>query len=103
MPRTTHAWLLHGGVLVRQQDEIEAYASAAAMSAALGRRRAVLVLEQAHEELPVVVMHRGKERDRHVWTGKEHDPSVLAGVLDADPGRWRRCSPTTARRPRRSR
>jgi hypothetical protein len=46
----------------------------------------MLLLEQAAEELSVVVLHRGKERDRHVWTGDEHDPSVLADVLGADPG-----------------
>ena len=39
--------------------------------------------------MPVVVLHRGKERDRHVWTGDEHDPSVLAGVLGANPGEVR--------------
>lgn len=87
---------------MRQQDEIEAYASAAGMSAAHGRRRAVLALEQAHEELPVVVMHRGKERDRHVWTGEEHDRCSRACSTPTR-GRWRRSSPTTARRPRRSR
>lgn len=88
-PSRSDAWLLQSQswtVVVREQDEVEAYAGAAGISAALGRRCAVLILEQAHEELSVVVLHRGKERDRHVWTGEEHDPTVLAGVLDADPG-----------------
>jgi hypothetical protein len=87
-PSRSDAWLLQDEswtLVVREQDEIEAYSSAAGISAALGRRCAVLLLEQAHEELTVVVLHRGKERDRHVWTGQEHDPTVLAGVLDADP------------------
>jgi hypothetical protein len=87
-PSRSDAWLLQGEswtAVVREQDEVEAYASAAGMSAAMGRRRAVLLLEQASEELSVVVMHRGKERDRHVWTGDEHDPTVLAQVLDTDP------------------
>ena len=87
-PSRADAWLLQEEswtVVVRQEDEVERYVSAAGISAALGRRGAVLLLEQAAEELSVVVLHRGKERDRHVWTGAEHDPSVLAGVLDADP------------------
>jgi hypothetical protein len=42
--------------VVREQDEVEAYVAAAGMSAALGRRRAVLLLEQAAEELSVVVL-----------------------------------------------
>ena len=87
-PSRSDAWLLQDEswtLVVREQDEIEAYSSAAGISAALGRRCAVLLLEQSHEELTVVVLHRGKERDRHVWTGQEHDPTVLAGVLDADP------------------
>jgi predicted Zn-dependent peptidase len=86
-PSRSDAWLLQKQswtVVVREQDEVEAYADAAGISAALGRRCAVLVLQQVHEELSVVVMHRGKERDRHVWSGEAHDPSVLAGVLDAD-------------------
>jgi hypothetical protein len=87
-PSPLDAWVLPTDAwtaVVREQDEVETYASAAGMSAALGRRSAVLVLEQAHEELSLVVMHRGRERDRHVWTGDAHDPAVLARVLGADP------------------
>ena len=87
-PSRSDAWLLQDEswtLVVREQDEIEAYSSAAGISAALGRRCAVLLLEQSHEELTVVVLHRGKERDRHVWTGQDHDPTVLARVLDTDP------------------
>jgi hypothetical protein len=87
-PSRSDAWLLQDEswtLVVREQDEVEAYSSAAGISAALGRRCAVLLLEQSHEELTLVVLHRGKERDRHVWTGQEHDPTILAGVLHADP------------------
>lgn len=77
----TERWTL----VVREQDEVEAYADAAGISAALGRRAAVLLLSQAHGELELVLLHRGKERDRHLWTGQEHDPSVLADVLGVDP------------------
>lgn len=87
-PSRSDAWLLQTPAwtaVVREQDELEAYATAAGISAALGRRRAVLLLEQAHEELSLVVLRRGTERDRHVWTGDEHDPSPLAQVLGADP------------------
>ena len=77
----TEAWT----VVVREADELEAYATATGMSAVVGRRSCVLLLEQAYDELTLVVMQRGKERDRHLWTGQAHDPSVLAGALDADP------------------
>ena len=88
-PSRSDAWLLQEQswtAVVREQDEVSAAADAAGISAALGRRCAVLLLQQVHEELSVLVMHRGRERDRHVWTGEQHDPAVLAGVLDADPG-----------------
>lgn len=72
-------------LVVREQDEVETYAEAAGMSASLGRDGAVLLLELAYDELTAVLVHRGKERDRHVWTGERHDPSVLSGVLGVDP------------------
>ncbi len=53
----------------------------------VGRRGAVLLLEQTYGELRLVVFHRGRERDLHVWTGEKHDPAVLSSVLGADPER----------------
>lgn len=87
-PSRRDAWVLQTErwtLLVREQDQEAAYGDAAGLSAALGRRRAVLVLEQAHDELSLVVVHRRKERDRHLWTGEEHDPSVLAELLGVPP------------------
>ena len=77
----TSAWTL----VAREEPEEQAYANAAGISSAVGRRGAVLLLEQAHDELRLVLFHRGKERDRHWWTGEQHDPAVLASVLDEDP------------------
>lgn len=79
----TPAWT----VAARDQDQDEAFASAAGISSMVGRRGAVLLLEQAHDELRMAVFSRGKERDQHVWTGEDHDPSVLSGLLDEDPER----------------
>ena len=87
-PSRSGAWLLQTDswtAVVREQSRFDAQASAAGMSAGLGRRGAVLVLEQAYGELSVEVLHRGTERDRHVWTGEAHDPGVLAELLGADP------------------
>ena len=89
-PSKQDAWVVqndHWTVAVRDQDEEEAYAHAAGISSMVGRRGGVLLLEQAYDELRVVVFQRGKERDRHVWTGEEHDPSVLSGVLGEDPAK----------------
>ena len=79
----TPTWTL----VSRELDEVQAYATSAGMSATTGRHGAVLLLEQGFGELSMVVFSRGKERDRHVWTGEEHDPTVLAGILDEDPER----------------
>ena len=87
-PSRSDAWLLRSEswtAVVREQTGIESYADAAGMSAGLGRRGAVLQLELAAGELSLVALHRGTERDRHLWTGEQHDASVLADVLGADP------------------
>ena len=86
-PSKADAWVAQGDrwtVVVREGDEQEAYAAAAGMSAVTGRGSAVLLLEQAYDELSIVLLHRGKERDRHLWTGEPHDPSVLASALHID-------------------
>lgn len=89
-PTRSAAWLLRTDTwtaVVLDEDGVDPYVTAVGVSAALGRRGAVLLLEQDHQELSVVLLHRGEERDRHVWTGQDHDPSALARVLDADPAR----------------
>ena len=62
----------------------QAYELAAALSAALGRKHAVLLLEQVHDELSLSVWSRGSQRDAHRWGAGESDPSVLAGLLRLD-------------------
>jgi hypothetical protein len=70
--------------VVRDEDEVEQHVSAAGISAALGRRGAVLQLKQAHDELSVVVLHRGRER------------TVTCGRATSTTRRsWRRCSAST--------
>jgi hypothetical protein len=60
------------------------YVYAAALSAGLGRRGVALQLIHDHGELTAVLHQRGKERVRHVWTGQQHDPVMLADALGAD-------------------
>ena len=87
-PSRSDAWVAQTDrwtVLVREEDELETYASAAGMSLVTGRGSAVLVLEQAHDELSVAVMQRGRERDRHLWTGQAHDPTALSRAVGLDP------------------
>ncbi len=101
-PARRDAWLLQTPrwtVVVRDQDEESTYADAVALSAALGRRHAVLLLEQVHGELRMVTLHRGKERDRHVWTGDEHDAGVLAELLSVDAEQLQRVLTCSSRPP----
>ena len=89
-PSKQDTWLTQAPewtLVSRYLDEEQAYATGAGMSATTGRHGAVLLLEQAFGELSMVVFVRGRERDRHVWTGEEHDPTVLAETLDEDPQR----------------
>jgi hypothetical protein len=62
----------------------QAYESAAALSAAAGRKHPVLLLEQVHDELSLSVWSRGSQRDAHRWGAGDGEPVVLAGLLDAD-------------------
>lgn len=89
-PSKQDTWLVQTPewtLVSRALDAEQTYATGAGMSATTGRHGAVLLLEQAFGELSMVVFCRGKERDRHVWTGEEHEPAVLAGILDEDPER----------------
>ena len=87
-PAVRDAWMRSGErwtLVVRDHDIEETYVEAAGLSGALGRKGPVLLLALAHGELELVVLHRGREQVRHVWTGEEQDPSVLTGLLDLDP------------------
>jgi len=81
------AWVLQTerwSLVVPDGDVLQAYESAAALSAALGRRHAVLLLEQVHDELSLSVWSRGSQRDGHRWGADQGDPAVLAGLVSVD-------------------
>ncbi len=71
-------------LVVPDGDELQAHVSAAALSAAAGRKHPVLLLEQVHDELRLAVWHKGKERHEHRFDGDAGDQALLAGLLGAD-------------------
>lgn len=71
-------------LVVPDGKQLQAVEAAAALSAALGRKHAVLLLEQVHDELSLALWHKGKERDVHRWGAGTGDPALLAGLLGAD-------------------
>lgn len=74
----TDRWTL----VVTDDEVLEAHQTAAALSAALGQNRPVLLLQQLHDELTLSVWLRGRERSSHGWGTGVVDAVLLADRLE---------------------